>query len=126
MSGGLPEGLSNLDDLWDDSPTGPAQGSDPEQISADNSSADETGADGDAKGDARLYLPGWKEGWQVRVKTTWEREYCFAMNPDEEFHHLLMAGELYVEFDEEKFCLECARRRGVISDDRLYWKRFGG
>jgi len=126
MSGGLPEGFSNLDDLWGDSPAGPAHGADPESIASDNSSADQTGPDGDANGDSRLYLPGWEEGWQVRLKTNWDREYCFAKNPDEEFHHLLMAGELYVELDEEKFCLECARRRGVISDDRLHWKRSGG
>ncbi len=117
MSGGLPEGLSNLDDLWDGPPADPAD------IVPDDSAKAETEKPGHSSGDSRLYLPGWKEGWQVRLKTTWEREYCFAMNPGEEFHHLLMAGELYVQYDDEKYCLECARRRGVISEDRLYWKR---
>ena len=118
MSGGLPEGFANLDDLWDGPPADP-----PAEIVPDDSAKAETEKPGHSSGDSRLYLPGWKEGWQVRLKTTWEREYCFAMNPGEEFHHLLMAGELYVQYDDEKYCLECARRRGVISEDRLYWKR---
>ena len=117
MSGELPEGLSNLDDLWDGPPAEPAE------VTGGNSAEDGTGTAGDANGDARLYLPGWEEGWQVHLKTTWEREYCFAQNPGEAFYHLLMAGELYVQYDEEKFCLECARRRGVVSKDRLHWKR---
>ena len=120
MSGGLPEGLSNLDDLWADSASNPAPGtgSDPVGVSAEESAADvEPGED------SRLYLPGWESGWRVRLKTTWEREYCFAKNPDQEFYHLLLAGEVYVEYDKEKYCLSCARRRGVISDDRLHWKR---
>ena len=73
--------------------------------------------------DGRLYVPAWEDGWRVRIKTTWEREYCFAMKSGEDFYHLLMAGELYVQYDEEKFCLECAMRRDVLSRDRLHWKR---
>lgn len=117
MSGGLPEGFSNLDDLWDGPPADPAD------IAPDNSAEAGIGTPGHSHGDSRLYLPGWEAGWQVQLKTTWDREYCFAKNPGEEFYHLLMAGELYVQYDEEKFCLECARRRGVISEDRLHWKR---
>ena len=125
MSGGLPEGLSNLDDLWADSDPNPASGigGDTGGESAEEPAAEVAGAE-EAE-DTRLYLPGWESGWRVRLKTTWDREYCFAENPGEEFYHLLMAGEVYVEYDEEQFCLACARRRGVISDDRLHWKRSG-
>ena len=114
MGGGVPEGLSNLDDLWDDRLPDPAESASVE-ASSDLAS--------DLPGDQRLYLPDWEGGWQAHVKTSWEREYCFAKSPGEDFYHLLMAGELYVEYDSEKFCLECARRRGAISGDRLHWKR---
>ena len=119
MSGGLPEGFSNLDDLWDGPPSEP--------ISDDSGDlADEVSERSpETDRDSRLYLPGWEDGWTVKLKTTWEREYCFTKNPGEEFYHLLMAGELYVQYDDEKFCLECAHRRGVISQDRLHWRRGG-
>jgi len=126
MSGGLPEGFSNLDDLWADSASDPASGTAGETggVSAGEPAGEVAGPE-EAE-DTRLYLPGWESGWRVRLKTTWDREYCFATNPGEEFYHLLMAGEVYVEYDEEKYCLGCARRRGVISDDRFHWKRSGG
>ena len=119
MSGELPEGFSNLDDLWDGPPSQPISGD------SDNLAAEDTSQSPETDDDSRLYLPGWEDGWTVKLKTTWEREYCFAKNPGEEFYHLLMAGELYVQYDDEKFCLECARRRGVLSKNRLHWRRGG-
>ena len=53
---------------------------------------DGSAVDADQADDSRLYLPGWDEGWRVQLKTTWDREYCFAKNPGEDFYHLLMAG----------------------------------
>ena len=119
MSGELPEGFSNLDDLWDGPPSQPISGD------SDNLAAEDTSQSPETDDDSRLYLPGWEDGWTVKLKTTWEREYCFAKNPGEEFYHLLMAGELYVQYDDEKFCLECARRRGGLSKNRLHWRRGG-
>ena len=119
MADPLPDGFMDLDDLWDDSPA------ETDRTVPGNPVHDGSAVDADQADDSRLYLPGWDEGWRVQLKTTWDREYCFAKNPGEEFYHLLMAGEVYVTYDEEKYCLECARRRGVISPDRLYWKRGG-
>ncbi len=114
MSGDLPEGLTNLDHLWSAEP---------------DTSAEVPGGDvpneprGSAEAGGRLFLPGFEDGWSVAVKTTWDRDYCFAKNPGEDFYHLLMAGELYVEHDGGRYCLACAHRRGVISRNRLHWKR---
>jgi hypothetical protein len=72
--------------------------------------------------DSRLYVPH-AEGWQARIKTGWEKEYCHSQNPGEDFYHLLVGGEVYLESGEEKLCLRCALRRGILTTDRLHWQR---
>jgi hypothetical protein len=72
--------------------------------------------------DIRLYLP-FPEGWQARVKHGWEKEYCFQKNPGEDYFHLILNGEIYLENGDERYCLNCAFRRGVINHDRLNWQR---
>lgn len=72
--------------------------------------------------DVRVYVPE-PEAIDVRVMRGGEREYCFAQNPGEDYFHLLMAGEIYIQYGDEKFCLNCASRRGLITNDRLYWQR---
>ena len=74
--------------------------------------------------DMRLYVPD-SEAHQVQIMRGGEREYCFAQNPGEDFFHLLVAGEVYVQYGDEKYCLNCAMRRGMITADRLYWQRRG-
>jgi hypothetical protein len=76
-----------------------------------------------AAADGRLYVP--QEGWQARVKRSWEKEYCYAQNPGDDFFHLLLSGEVYLQRDNEKYCLTCALRNGLITTDRLYWQRPG-
>lgn len=71
--------------------------------------------------DARLFLPT-AEGWDAGIKQGWEREYCHAKNPGEDFFHLLMNGEVYLQRGSEKVCLNCALRRGVASRERLNWQ----
>ena len=71
--------------------------------------------------DRRLYFPD-SEGWTLGVKSG-PREYCSHRNPDEEWFHLLLDGELFLQFGEEKICLNCAFRNGLLTDDRLYWQR---
>ncbi len=71
--------------------------------------------------DQRLYLPN-AEGWEARIKLGWEKEYCYAKRPGEDFFHLLISGEIYLQRGNEKFCLDCAYRQGILTADRLYWQ----
>ena len=71
--------------------------------------------------DGRLYLTD-TDGWSARVKKGWERLYCFYKQPGEEYFHLLMGGEIYLERGEEVVCLMCALRRGLVTSDRLNWQ----
>lgn len=70
--------------------------------------------------DRRLYLPR-SEGWKFRVKSG-PREYCYYRNPNEEWFHLLIDGELFLQFGDEKVCLNCAYRHGILTDNRLFWQ----
>jgi hypothetical protein len=74
--------------------------------------------------DVRLYLPD-AEGWSAHVKQSWDKEYCFQKKPGEDFFHLLMHGEVYLQNGDEKFCLWCALRRGIVTHDRLNWQKGG-
>lgn len=72
--------------------------------------------------DERLYIPQ-PEGWAAHVKRNSEKDYCYYKGPGEEFFHLIVIGEIYVERNGEKLCLNCALRRGEITRNRLHWKR---
>lgn len=74
--------------------------------------------------DIRLYIAQ-PEGWQAHVKQSWDKEYCFQKKPGEEYFHLLMHGEVYLQHDDEKYCLQCALRRGTLTHDRLNWQKGG-
>ena len=73
--------------------------------------------------DHRLYVP--PDGWEAHVKRGWEKEYCYAQNPGEDFFHPILSGEIFLQRDNEKFCLNCALRNGLITADRLYWQHPG-
>jgi hypothetical protein len=75
-----------------------------------------------AQSEARLYVPD-HEGWLAAIKRDWNKEYCFAQNPGEDFYHLLLSGEIYLQRGAEKYCLNCALRHGVLSRDRTYWQK---
>ncbi len=70
--------------------------------------------------DRRLYVPV-PEGWEVRIKTGIQ-DYCQHRIPGEDGFHLILIGELYLQFGKEKVCLNCAYRHGVLTDDRLFWQ----
>lgn len=80
------------------------------------------GTDREFPPDARLYLPR-QEGWQAHIKRSWQKEYCYLKNPGEDYFHLLISGEIYLQRGEEKYCLNCALRHGILTRDRLYWQR---
>lgn len=74
-----------------------------------------------AGGDIRLYAHS-PEGWRARIKQGWEKQYCYYRFPGEDHFHLILNGEIYLEHGDEKLCLACALRRGVLTSDRLYWQ----
>ncbi len=95
--------------------------SDGPSASAQHSEEVEPGSSAGAVVDRRLYFPD-SEGWEFRVKSG-SREYCSHRNPGEDWFHLLLDGELFLQFGEEKVCLNCAVRSGLLTDDRLYWQK---
>lgn len=72
--------------------------------------------------DHRLYLPR-GEKWSLRVMTSYDREYCHAKFPDDPHYHLLVGGELHLDDGEKKYCLECALRLGLLTQDRIFWQK---
>ena len=76
---------------------------------------------GTVEGDARLYVPS-PEGWEARIKQGWEKDYCYARNPGEDWFHMLLNGEVFLQRGSEKYCLNCAVRRGIVTSNRLYWQ----
>jgi hypothetical protein len=61
----------------------------------------------------RLYLH--EPGWRIGLKVGSDREFCYVMAPGQDFYHRLFDGEIYVFRPEERICLACAFRRGLIS-----------
>lgn len=90
-----------------------------------NGSPEAAGESAGGENDIRLYVPH-AEGWTAHVKPTSEREYCYFKSPGEDHFHLLMMGEIYLERNGEKSCLNCALRHGGVSRDRMHWKRSQG
>lgn len=71
--------------------------------------------------DVRVYLtePG---DWEARVKKDSEKLYCYQKNPGEDFFHLVLQGEIYLTNGTDKYCLRCALRNGMVTQDRLNWQ----
>lgn len=91
-------------------------------MAAEESSGPETDGNQVHSADRRLYVIQ-PEGWEARIKQTWEREYCHSRMPGEDYFHLLVCGEIYLTRGTEKFCLTCGARRGFLTADRLHWQR---
>ncbi len=60
----------------------------------------------------RLFLR--EPGWRVNLKTDSQREFCYAAAPGQDYYHRLQTGEVFVSLGEEKLCIPCAARRGLI------------
>ncbi|WP_435021827.1 hypothetical protein TA3x_002581 [Tundrisphaera sp. TA3] len=54
-------------------------------------------------------------GWRVGHKLGSEREFCYAMAPGQDYYHRLLDGEIYVHHGDERLCLACAERRGLLA-----------
>lgn len=62
----------------------------------------------------RLFLT--EPGWRVELKVGSDREYCFLIAPGQDFYHRLGDGEIVVRRGDERLCLACAGRRGLLVD----------
>ena len=71
--------------------------------------------------DVRVYLPHHEE-WTVLIKRTWDKQYCYNKSPGEDYFHGILAGELYLQRGDEKYCLQCALRNRYVTLDRLFWQ----
>jgi hypothetical protein len=60
----------------------------------------------------RLFLR--EPGWRVVLKAGSEREFCYQMAPGQDFYHRLLDGEIYLQHGDERLCLACAARRGLL------------
>ena len=56
-------------------------------------------------------------GWTVTIKRGNEREFCHIMAPGQDYYHRLRDGELYLQRADERICLACATRRGIVTHE---------
>jgi hypothetical protein len=71
--------------------------------------------------EVRIYAPE-AEAWKAHIKVGWDKEYCYSKFPGQDYLHLLLNGEIYLQSKDEKLCLTCALRKGILTEDRLYWQ----
>lgn len=61
----------------------------------------------------RLFV--FEAGWRVSVKRGSHREFCHTMAPGQNYYHRLLDGELFIHHGDERLCLSCAARRGLVT-----------
>jgi hypothetical protein len=61
----------------------------------------------------RLFV--FESGWTIALKDGSERVFCYAMAPGQDYYHRLLDGEVFLVHGDERLCLACAERRGLIS-----------
>jgi hypothetical protein len=61
----------------------------------------------------RLFL--FEPGWGVGLKVGNARAFCYMMAPGQDYYHRLLDGEIYLFRGDERLCLACAERRGLLS-----------
>lgn len=69
------------------------------------------------EGQAEVTLPRVflrEPGWRVAVKAGSDRAFCYQIAPGQESYHRLADGEVFVVRGDERLCLPCAARRGLI------------
>ncbi|MFO0959318.1 MAG: hypothetical protein U0800_18115 [Isosphaeraceae bacterium] len=60
----------------------------------------------------RIFLK--EPGWRIAVKGDSQREFCYTTAPGQDHYHRLGAGEIYFFRGDEKICLPCADRYGLL------------
>jgi hypothetical protein len=81
-------------------------------FSDDRPPDEELTEDSDVIMSRRMYLS--EPGWRIAVKSDSHREFCYSMMPGQDFYHRLLEGEIFLHRHEEKLCLACASRRGLL------------
>lgn len=61
----------------------------------------------------RLFV--FEPGWKVGMKVGSVREFCYKMAPGQDFYHRLCDGEIFLQRGDERICLACAERSGVLA-----------
>jgi len=64
---------------------------------------------------SRLFI--FETGWRVSIKHGSHREFCYQMAPGQDYYHRLLDGELYLHHGDERLCMSCATRRGIIASE---------
>jgi hypothetical protein len=67
-----------------------------------------------AQSASRMFLT--EPGWQIGVKIGSQREFCHMRAPGQDFYHRLLDGEVFLQRDDERVCVACATRRGLIAE----------
>ncbi|WP_165219998.1 hypothetical protein [Aquisphaera insulae] len=70
---------------------------------------------GTVEGVSHLYV--FEPGWRTSIKRGSHREFCHSQAPGQDFYHRLQDGEIYLHQGEEKLCLSCASRRGILCNE---------
>ncbi len=60
----------------------------------------------------RLFIR--EPGWKAALKLGSERMFCFVMNPGEEHYHRIADGEIHLHRADERICIPCADRLGLL------------
>jgi hypothetical protein len=61
----------------------------------------------------RMFLT--ERSWSIGIKSGSHREFCYMMAPGQDFYHRLLDNEVFLVRGEERLCLACASRRGLLS-----------
>lgn len=56
-------------------------------------------------------------GWQVHLKLDSLKAFCYATAPGQDYYHRLADGEIYLQRGDERLCLPCAARRGLLGQE---------
>ena len=64
---------------------------------------------------SRMYVH--EAGWQISIKRGSERVFCHLMEPEQDYYHRLVDGEIYLHQGDERICMSCAGRRGIIATE---------
>jgi hypothetical protein len=64
---------------------------------------------------SRLFIR--EPGWRVERKIGSERENCHSIAPGDDVYHRLADGEIYIFRGDEKLCLRCADRQGLLTHE---------
>ena len=63
----------------------------------------------------RLFIH--EPGWRVGLKIGSVRSFCYMMAPGQDYYHRLLDGEVYLYHGDERLCIACAERRGLLTHE---------